>query len=160
MNGADSSQKYGDNWRMIHRMIHNILNIKAAATYVPYQDLECKIMLAGLLDTPDDLHNQLRRFTYSLSTQIIFGFRSGSIQDPNLQQLFWVRISSQGRVERATTDFFPRASPNGANFPAVVAPKSPTCIQSFNGCLDQSRQTSATQSIYIKRRRRSMLDTG
>ena len=34
-------------------MIHNTLNIKAATTYVPYQDLESKQMLRGLLDQPN-----------------------------------------------------------------------------------------------------------
>lgn len=71
-------------------MIHNILNIKAAVTYVPYQDLENNVMLKGFLDTPEDFHSHIRRYTFSLSTQIIFGYRSPDIRDPNLQQLFWV----------------------------------------------------------------------
>ncbi|KAK4939634.1 hypothetical protein LTR10_020134 [Elasticomyces elasticus] len=81
--------RYGDNWRMIHKMVHNILNIKAAVTYVPYQDLENKILLDGLLDTPQDFLNHIRRFSYSLATQMIFGFRCPDIKDPQLQQLFW-----------------------------------------------------------------------
>ena len=79
---------------MIHRMIHNILNIKAAVTYLPYQDLENKIMLTGLLDSPKDFLNHLRRFSYSLSTQMIFGFRCSDIRDPKLQQLFIVSFLS------------------------------------------------------------------
>lgn len=39
---------------MIHKMIHNILNIKAAVTYVPYQDLENKFMLLSLLEQPEE----------------------------------------------------------------------------------------------------------
>lgn len=85
------TQKYGDNWRMIHRMIHNILNIKAAVTYVPYQDLENRFLLEGLLDSPQDLLLHLRRFTYSFSTQTIFGYRCVDIRDPNLLKLFEVR---------------------------------------------------------------------
>ncbi len=79
---------------MIHKMVHNILNIKAAVTYVPYQDLENKILMNGLLDTPEEFLNHLRRFSYSLATQMIFGFRCPDIQDPQLQQLFWVRMLS------------------------------------------------------------------
>jgi hypothetical protein len=71
-------------------MVHNILNIKAAVTYVPYQDLENKMLLDGLLDTPHDFLNHIRRFSYSLATQMIFGFRCPDINDPQLQQLFWV----------------------------------------------------------------------
>ena len=77
---------------MIHKTIHKILNIKAAITYVPYQDLENKIMLQGFLDTPEDFHDHLRRYTFSLSTQIIFGYRAPDTKDPNLQQLFWVSL--------------------------------------------------------------------
>ena len=45
---------------MIHRIIHNILNIKAAVTYVPYQDLENKMMLVGFLDSIQKLPKFLR----------------------------------------------------------------------------------------------------
>jgi len=83
-------QKYGKFWRMVHRTIHNIMNIKAAVTYVPYQDLENKVMLQGLLDSPRAFHDHIRRFTFSLSTQMIFGRRSPDIDDPDLRQLFWV----------------------------------------------------------------------
>jgi hypothetical protein len=48
-------------------------------------------MLQGLLDEPQALLDHIRRYTFSLSTQIIFGYRSPSVNDPNLQQLFWVR---------------------------------------------------------------------
>ncbi|GIZ40708.1 hypothetical protein CKM354_000403600 [Cercospora kikuchii] len=81
--------RYGKFWRMIHKTIHNILNIKAAVTYVPYQDLENKIMLQGLLDQPEDFLAHIRRYTFSLSIQIIFGYRAPDTQDPNLLQLFW-----------------------------------------------------------------------
>lgn len=76
---------------MIHKMIHNILNIKAAVTHVPYQDLENKFMLLGLLDRPLEFANHIRRYTNSLTTQMVFGFRTLSIDDPKLQQLFTAR---------------------------------------------------------------------
>lgn len=72
--------------------MHNILNIKVAAKYVPYQDLENKVLLKGLLDAPasEHLFNHLRRFSYSLSTQMIFGYRCPDFRDPRLEQLFYV----------------------------------------------------------------------
>jgi hypothetical protein len=78
---------------MIHKMIHNILNIKAAVTYVPYQDLENKFMLLGLLNQPEEFANHMRRYTNSLTTQMVFGFRTIDINDPKLQQLFHVSSS-------------------------------------------------------------------
>ena len=74
-------------------MVHNILNIKAAVTYTPYQDLENKIMLKGFLDLPDQFLDHLRRYTFSLSTQLIFGFRCPDMNDINLKELFVVRLN-------------------------------------------------------------------
>ncbi|KAI1081433.1 cytochrome P450 [Whalleya microplaca] len=79
---------YGETWRMIRRIVHNNLNIKAARTYVPYQDLENKAMLLGFLESPTQFIDHLRRYTNSLTTQMIFGFRTTSIDDPKLKQLF------------------------------------------------------------------------
>jgi hypothetical protein len=73
---------------MIRKVVHNNLNIKAAKTYVPYQDLENKAMLVGLLDKPDLFVDHIRRYTNSLTTQMVFGFRTTSIDDPKLKQLF------------------------------------------------------------------------
>ena len=75
---------------MIHKMIHNILNITAAKSYVPYQELENKQMLLGLLDDPGSFVNHVRRYTNSLSTQMVFGFRTTDIRDPKLEALFHV----------------------------------------------------------------------
>ncbi|KAH8600034.1 cytochrome P450 [Bisporella sp. PMI_857] len=80
--------EYGDTWRMIRKMMHNILNIKAAKSYVPYQELENKQMLSGFLDDPDQFVGHIRRYTNSLTTQMVFGFRTLSINDPKLLQLF------------------------------------------------------------------------
>jgi cytochrome P450 len=73
---------------MIRKIVHNNLNIKAARTYVPYQDLENKAMLVGFLDKPDLFIDHIRRYTNSLTTQMVFGFRTTSIDDPKLIQLF------------------------------------------------------------------------
>ncbi|OAL39602.1 hypothetical protein AYO20_00999 [Fonsecaea nubica] len=104
--------KYGERWRTIHRLIHNILNIKVAAKYIPYQDLENKVLLKGLLDSPgaDDLFQHLRRFAYSLSTQMIFGYRCPDFRDKRLNQLFdvfngWSEVSESASSQLA--DLYP-----------------------------------------------------
>jgi hypothetical protein len=76
---------------MIRKMLHVTLNIKAARTYVPYQDLENKQMLVGLLEEPELFVDHIRRYTNSLTTQMVFGFRTISIHDPKLKALFDVR---------------------------------------------------------------------
>lgn len=75
---------------MVRKIVHNNLNIKAARTYVPYQDLENKAMLMGLLEKPELFVDHIRRYTNSLTTQMVFGFRTTSIDDPKLKQLFHV----------------------------------------------------------------------
>jgi hypothetical protein len=78
---------------MIRKIVHNNLNIKAARTYVPYQDLENKAMLMGLLEKPELFMDHIRRYTNSLTTQMIFGFRTTSIDDPKLKHLFHVCLA-------------------------------------------------------------------
>ncbi|UQC86444.1 cytochrome P450 [Colletotrichum lupini] len=39
--------QYGETWRMIRKIFHQVLHINAAKGYVPYQDLESKQMLSG-----------------------------------------------------------------------------------------------------------------
>ncbi|KAI0885431.1 cytochrome P450 [Annulohypoxylon maeteangense] len=73
---------------MIRKLVHNSLNIKAARTYVPYQDLENKAMLNAFLETPSQFIHHFRRYTNSLSTQMLFGFRTINNDDPRLKQLF------------------------------------------------------------------------
>ncbi|KEZ39155.1 hypothetical protein SAPIO_CDS10562 [Scedosporium apiospermum] len=113
--------RYGDNWRMIHKMVHSILNIKSAISYVPYQDLENKVLLNSLLDTPEDLLFHIRRFTYSLSTQMIFGYRCIDNKDPNLLQLFscfekWGKLSGSSSAQLA--DLYPIMQ----KLPEIIAP--------------------------------------
>lgn len=80
--------KYGETWRMIRRTVHNHLNIKAAKSYIPYQDLENRQMLAGFLEKPDRWDAHLRRYSNSLTTQMVFGFRNIDIDDKKMHQLY------------------------------------------------------------------------
>lgn len=77
---------------MIRKLVHNNLNIKAARTYVPYQDLENKAMLLGFLEKPNQFVDHIRRYTNSLTTQMVFGFRTTSTEDPKLKQLYHVSL--------------------------------------------------------------------
>ena len=58
--------RYGQRWRMVRKMIHNILNIQAAKSYVPYQVLENKQMLYEMLEEPDRFL-QVRSFLPNLT---------------------------------------------------------------------------------------------
>ncbi|ORY15451.1 putative cytochrome P450 oxidoreductase [Clohesyomyces aquaticus] len=80
--------QYGETWRMIRRTVHNHLSITAAKSYIPYQDVENKDMLLGFLEEPEQWDAHLRRYTNSLTTQIVFGFQATSNEDRKLLQLF------------------------------------------------------------------------
>ncbi|KAK8862915.1 cytochrome P450 [Apiospora arundinis] len=80
--------EYGETWRAIRGLMHNGLNIKAARAYVPYQDLENKVMLMGFLEDPNSFANHIKRYTNSLTTQMVFGFRTTSIHDPMIKRIF------------------------------------------------------------------------
>ena len=91
---------------MIRKIIHFNLNVKVATSYVPYQDLENKALLVGLLNTPENFVDHIRRFTSSFTTQMIFGFRTTRIDDPKLKQLFWVsRVRIDTAVANTTTEY-------------------------------------------------------
>lgn len=62
--------------------------MKAAASYAPYQDLESKHLLFGILKTPDLFEDHIKRYTHSQTTQLVYGFRMTSIDDPRLKQFF------------------------------------------------------------------------
>ncbi|RYP88811.1 hypothetical protein DL769_000225 [Monosporascus sp. CRB-8-3] len=98
--------EYGETWRRIRKIVQNSLNIKAARTYVPYQDLENKAMLVGFLEQPPLFIDHIRRYTNSLTTQMMFGFRTTSLDDPKLKQLYH-GFEEFGKVMGAETAALP-----------------------------------------------------
>lgn len=101
---------YSEEWRLIRKIYHNTLSVKAANSYIPYQDLESKQLLAEFLDSPELFEDHVKRYTHSQTTQIVFGFRTTSIDDPNFKQFFQsfeeVVIAALG-TSAALLDLFP-----------------------------------------------------
>ena len=67
-------------------------------------------MVVALLDEPNLVFDHIRRYTNSLSTQIIYGFRTARIDDPKLLLLYesvekWSAVSGAGAA--ALLDVFP-----------------------------------------------------
>lgn len=46
-------------------------------------------MLHDLLEQPDEYKNYIRRYTYSVTSQVTFRFQAHRINDENLQQLYY-----------------------------------------------------------------------
>ena len=80
--------RYGPSWRMVRKMAHGLLNVNNAKTYVPFQVLENKQMLFEMSQTPDKFLDHPRRYSNSLTTTMVFGWRTPKNDDPQLVQLF------------------------------------------------------------------------
>lgn len=61
-------------------------------------------MLLGMLEDPNDFIDHLRRYTASLTTQMTFGFRTTSIQDPNFKEAFEVNNIFGGECALTNVD--------------------------------------------------------
>jgi hypothetical protein len=97
------------------------LQLTAAKSYEPYQDLESASMMAALLDEPHLVFDHIRRYTNSVATQFVYGFRTPRIDDPKLVQLYdsvekWSAITGAGSA--ALLDVFPILR----SLPAAVRP--------------------------------------
>ena len=106
---------------MIRKIMHSVLHINASKGYVPYQDLECKQMLAGILDEPHFFADHIRRFTNSLTTQMVFGFRTIDIHDENLKILYDC-VEKWSEVMRSSTAAFLDVFPLLRRLPDFMLP--------------------------------------
>ncbi|KAK4184938.1 cytochrome P450 [Podospora australis] len=101
---------YTPRWRMCRKMVHTLLNISAAKSYVPYQMLENKQMLYEMIANPERAMFNVRRYTNALTTTMVFGWRTPTYEDEKMKQLFegfseFAEINQTGAA--GLMDFFP-----------------------------------------------------
>lgn len=65
-----------------------MVSIRVANSYNPYQDLENKQMITDLLDDPQDFVGHIRRYTDSVTTQMIFGYRGVSKDEAHIKEFY------------------------------------------------------------------------
>lgn len=80
--------KYGQTWRMVRRIMHDLLNVRAAQAFEPYQILENQQMMHDILADPDNFVQHVRRYSNSLMTTTTFGYRVLNFEDPYFKELF------------------------------------------------------------------------
>ncbi|KAH0286188.1 cytochrome P450 [Aureobasidium namibiae CBS 147.97] len=102
--------EYGPTWRYFRKMSHALLNVTVAKTYIAYQLLENKQMLHDMLVAPDRCLQNIRRYSNSLTTTMVFGWRTSTYDDAKMMQLFegfseFVQINQTGTA--ALLDSFP-----------------------------------------------------
>ncbi len=61
---------------MCRKLVHTLLNVSAAKSYVPYQVPENQQMLHDILTDPDNFLHHIRRYSNALTTTMVFGWRS------------------------------------------------------------------------------------
>ncbi|KAK3306256.1 cytochrome P450 [Chaetomium strumarium] len=101
---------YGGTWRMWRKLAHSLLNVTVAKSYEPYQMLENKQMLYEMVTQPERCMYNIRRYTNSLTTTMVFGWRSATYGDEKMAQLFdgfeeFAELNQTGIA--ALVDFFP-----------------------------------------------------
>ncbi|KIW96772.1 uncharacterized protein Z519_02163 [Cladophialophora bantiana CBS 173.52] len=101
--------QYDEGWRQARKMIHNLLNIKTAVEYIPYQELELRQMLADMARRPNNYHDHVRRYSTSLVTSITFGWRSLAFNDPDVKQIYegFEQFALASQISASMLDYFP-----------------------------------------------------
>ncbi|KAJ5133076.1 hypothetical protein N7448_001895 [Penicillium atrosanguineum] len=101
--------QYDEGWRLARKMIHNLLNIKTAVEYIPYQELELRQMLADMIKRPNKYHDHVRRYSTSLVTSMTFGWRSLAFNDPDVKQIYegFEEFAVASQVSASMLDYFP-----------------------------------------------------
>lgn len=78
---------YGERWRLLRKILHNVLNKQNMPTFAPFQDVESKHLLYDYLKQPDLWYLHTQRFANSVIMSVVFGKRM-QLSDPNVRELF------------------------------------------------------------------------
>ncbi|KAI0154793.1 cytochrome P450 [Xylariaceae sp. FL1272] len=79
---------YGDTWRTFRKIGHQSMNSWASKKYIPYQMEENDQMMHEILHSPKTFFESFRRYSNSLSTHMIYGWRTRKHDDPRLLQVY------------------------------------------------------------------------
>ncbi|KAJ5936000.1 hypothetical protein N7454_005298 [Penicillium verhagenii] len=78
---------YNERWRLIRKVMHQILGSKNQNIFMPFQDLESKQLCWDYLHHPDRWFSANGRFANSVIMSVVFGRRS-RLDDPDVAELF------------------------------------------------------------------------
>lgn len=78
---------YGEQWRVIRKHLHSILNTRSKNPYRDFQELESKQLLYEYLQFPDQWNHANERFANAVVMSVVFG-RRAELNDPGVQELF------------------------------------------------------------------------
>ncbi|KAJ9488600.1 hypothetical protein VN97_g4692 [Penicillium thymicola] len=78
---------YNDRWRLLRKIMHQILNGKNQDIFRPFQDLESKQLCWDYLHAPERWWSANGRYANSVIMSVVFGRRS-LLDDPEVVELF------------------------------------------------------------------------
>ncbi|KAL6406506.1 cytochrome p450 [Ilyonectria robusta] len=78
---------YNQRWRIVRKIMHQILSARALDVFMPFQDLESKNLIWDYLETPDRWWAANSRYANSVIMSVVFGRRS-LLDDPDVVELF------------------------------------------------------------------------
>ncbi|KAK2598866.1 hypothetical protein N8I77_012248 [Diaporthe amygdali] len=94
-------------WRRQRKIYHLRLNVKSADRYLPYQTFDSLQLVQELLDRPDDFVEHVQRYTASISTAMLYGWRTPKTGTGYVTDLLtWMEVTSEA-LNFNLVDFYP-----------------------------------------------------
>lgn len=78
---------YGERWRLLRRILHQVLNKQQMPTFAPFQDVESRHLLWDYLTHGEVWYSATQRFANSVIMSVVFGKRM-QLEDPDVKELF------------------------------------------------------------------------
>lgn len=78
---------YGERWRRIRKVMHQVLNTGQADKFKVYEEEESRRLLWAYLNTPDKWYLANQRYSNSIILKVVLG-RSSDFNDPQLMKLY------------------------------------------------------------------------
>lgn len=78
---------YNERWRMLRKIMHQILSSRQQDVFKPFQDLESKNLCWDYLEKPSRWWSANARYANSVIMSVVFGRRS-MLDDPDVIELF------------------------------------------------------------------------
>ncbi|CAG9988754.1 unnamed protein product [Clonostachys byssicola] len=112
------ARQFGDNlnialrdndeiWRRQRKMYHVRLNVKSADRYLPYQHCDSLQLLDDIVDRPDAWLEHIQRYTASISTTLLYGWRTPHTNTGYVKDLLeWMEVTSDA-LNFQLVDFYP-----------------------------------------------------
>ncbi|KAH7351469.1 putative cytochrome P450, partial [Pyrenochaeta sp. MPI-SDFR-AT-0127] len=144
-----------DTWRRQRKTYHLRLNVKSANQYLPYQTFDSIQLLNDMLDVPEDFSRHLQRYTTSVASTVLYGWRTSDARKGYVQDLMdWMDKTSEA-ANLQVVDLYPSLRPLLQIVPEALNPfrKKLSAIKRiedrlFFDLLDNAKQRIKEGKVY------------